>query len=49
MELVYRDDDVDVYLVVDDMVYFCCSDVDVLLNVHSDVVVHDDQLDVMMC
>ena len=45
MELVCQDDDVDVYLVVDDVVYFC-SVVDVLLEVHSDVVVHDDQLDV---
>ena len=46
MELVYQDYDADVYLVVDDSVC-SCSDVDVLLNAHSDVVVaHDDQLDV---
>ena len=45
MELVCQDDDVDVYLVVDDVVY-SCSAVDIVLDVHSDVVVHDDQLDV---
>ena len=45
MELVCQDDDADVYLVVDDVVY-SCSAVDILLDVHSDVAVHDDQLDV---
>ena len=45
MELVCQDGDADVYLVVDDVVY-SCSIVDMLLDVHSDVVVHDDQLDV---
>ena len=45
MELLCQDDDADVYLVVDDVVY-SCSAVDILLDVHSDVVVHDDQLDV---
>ena len=45
MELVCQDDDADVYLVVDDVVY-SCSAVGILLDVHSDVVVHDDQLDV---
>ena len=44
-KLVYQDDDADFHLVVDDVVYLS-SDVDVLLDVHSDVVVHDDQLDV---
>ena len=43
MELVCQDDDADVYLAVDDVVYFC-SAVDILLDVHSNVVVHDDQL-----
>ena len=45
MELVCQDDDANVYLVVDDVVYSCCA-VDILLDVHSDVVVHNDQLDV---
>ena len=45
MELLYQDDDVDFYLAVDDVVY-ACSDVDVLLDMCSDVVVRDDQLDV---
>ena len=44
-DVVYQDDDVDVYFVVDDVVYFC-SAVDVLLNVRSDDVVHDGQLGV---
>ena len=45
MELVSQDDDADVYLVVVDVDYFC-SDVDVLLDVHADIVVHNDQLGV---
>ena len=42
MGLVYQNDNDAFYLVVDDVVYFC-SDVGVLLDVQSDVVVHDDQ------
>ena len=38
MELVCQDDDADVYLVVDDVVYSCSAG-DVLLDAHSDVVV----------
>ena len=45
MGLVYQDDNADVYLVVDDVVYSCCG-VDVLVDVHSDAVVCDDQNDV---
>ena len=48
MELVYQDDDdhVDVYFAVVGFVHSLCSDVNVLLDVRPDVVMHNDQLDI---